>query len=803
MQPIDIKKITISFLILAVFSGISVSIFAHFSANAGSSQNALKIEGSDPASMEAVIDSANSADAFASAKAYTAADDVVPNSYPTKLNITDSFVRHLARQMAEENPDGPSIGDDGSPQLIVPDDLQAASENFVLSLPAQFTPSVITEKDVNVQNNPTQQDISAYSENLVSVLTQTFSKETINSLQRRVDASENKLDAISLVELSFRQGLVKLEKLPTPKQLVPLQIAALTLYSNQATLYADMAAYESDPMKAYVATNFAEQSTGKDFARLQAEAAKAGKLAFAEHENFALRDAVAYIAFLPQTAHAIPGFVSFVFDIPNTANTWASFAKELWKIARQALTEIIKDKLIHRLVAETVKWIQGGGSPQFVTNWEGFLKNVGDEAAGLMIDKIAPNLCSTFRPFVKVQLQQIALGPDNLTPNCTIDKVVSNLESFYQDFRTGGWLQFQNSFQPENNPYGALTLGIQSTLNKQSKERNAKNSENIAAKGFLGKKECTKYAPDKKVYEYISCTAPGAQPNPDGNKDSPCVIEKTIKGACETSVTRTPGETLGASLNNAMGAPIQRIVNAQDITALTSALFNAAFMKLMTAAKGSLMALTSTDSKGNAVYDGGASMPAVAGGIEGNQVCQGITDPDELASCQKGMGIVDGSVVKTPASDTDKQTALTNLKSYLDSASSTIDADTKWLAQKEDILASLSAYIAACPAEQTTASKVQSSITALTSGVQKEISDMQTAISQINAIILQVNAAKDTQELATITDSISQYASLGTKNTEAQTRLTNLDTIQQQITAGLEQDPVTGAYACTPITATP
>src|SRR3989338_97405 len=66
-------------------------------------------------------------------------------------------------------------------------------------------------------------------------------------------------------------------------------------------------------------------------------------------------------------------------------------------MVRSALREITRS---------TVAWINSGfqGRPGFVTNPEGFLREVGDQAAGQVIESIAPQLCGPFSLQLRLSL---------------------------------------------------------------------------------------------------------------------------------------------------------------------------------------------------------------------------------------------------------------------------------------------------------------------------------------------------------------------------------------------------------------
>ncbi|MEK7129357.1 MAG: hypothetical protein AAB858_03320, partial [Patescibacteria group bacterium] len=67
-----------------------------------------------------------------------------------------------------------------------------------------------------------------------------------------------------------------------------------------------------------------------------------------------------------------------VFDISKW--TWEKVYDYLLDKLWPALRDMVAKRIMDYIVNETVKWIQGGGKPKFIGNWEGFVKDVGDIA---------------------------------------------------------------------------------------------------------------------------------------------------------------------------------------------------------------------------------------------------------------------------------------------------------------------------------------------------------------------------------------------------------------------------------------
>src|SRR3989344_1675278 len=83
---------------------------------------------------------------------------------------------------------------------------------------------------------------------------------------------------------------------------------------------------------------------------------------------------------LPQSAEAaVPVFETnpilngvLPLDIPNLAEMTFEWA---FKMA----VEILRRQLLNMIVDQIVAWIQGGGTPRFITDWNGFFADAIDQ----------------------------------------------------------------------------------------------------------------------------------------------------------------------------------------------------------------------------------------------------------------------------------------------------------------------------------------------------------------------------------------------------------------------------------------
>ncbi|MFH1161707.1 MAG: hypothetical protein V1696_00280 [Candidatus Jorgensenbacteria bacterium] len=155
--------------------------------------------------------------------------------------------------------------------------------------------------------------------------------------------------------------------------------------------------------------------------------------------------------------------------------------------------ETIKKALLYQLSTQIVDWIQSGKAPQFIKQPGKFLEDTGRLAVDRFISRVAPRLCEPFRLNVQLQIPSVRRedNPFYEQITCTLDKVVANVENFYQDFRQGGWVAYNEMLQPQNNYYGASLSLIDEAARQQATA--AENARLEQARGFVPVKQCTQW----------------------------------------------------------------------------------------------------------------------------------------------------------------------------------------------------------------------------------------------------------------------------------------------------------------------
>lgn len=147
---------------------------------------------------------------------------------------------------------------------------------------------------------------------------------------------------------------------------------------------------------------------------------------------------------------------------------WAS--NNLWikEFKLDGIAWAIAKTIISSMVQDLVQWINSGfeGSPMFVQDLEGFLRNAADVAIGGYIEELggsASFLCDPFKLDIQVAvaLQYQKARVYQTADKCTLTGVIDNIEGFMSgvqgSFSEGGWNDwFDITSKPEvYTPYGA------------------------------------------------------------------------------------------------------------------------------------------------------------------------------------------------------------------------------------------------------------------------------------------------------------------------------------------------------------
>jgi hypothetical protein len=157
--------------------------------------------------------------------------------------------------------------------------------------------------------------------------------------------------------------------------------------------------------------------------------------------------------------------------------------------------ETIKRSLLYQLSTQITDWIARGEEPQFIKDPGGFLKDVAQLAIDRTISRIAPRLCESFQFSITAQIPTTnrEANPFYEELTCTLDQVTNNIEAFYNDFRNGGWISYQEMWKPQNNYYGASMVVQEELAQQQMAATQLAEADIQRGSGFPSQTQCTEW----------------------------------------------------------------------------------------------------------------------------------------------------------------------------------------------------------------------------------------------------------------------------------------------------------------------
>lgn len=227
----------------------------------------------------------------------------------------------------------------------------------------------------------------------------------------------------------------------------------------------------------------------------------------------------------------------------------------------------IVNGLITYIADSTIAWANSGfqGNPVFLENPENFFRTIADQQASQFISAIGYNstginVCEPFRVDLAIALSEsydpTAAGgvPGSMT--CSMDQIGQNFLEFANGGGYGGanidgyWSNWNQLRRDENNPWGAYIEAGEYLRAQVSAKNNVAKFELGLNNGFLSFKKCSDKEAAKK-----------------GNTDS-----------CKTY---TPGLLIESSLNDTIRLGKERLVMADKIDQVVTALANALIKKAL------------------------------------------------------------------------------------------------------------------------------------------------------------------------------------------------------------------------------
>jgi len=144
------------------------------------------------------------------------------------------------------------------------------------------------------------------------------------------------------------------------------------------------------------------------------------------------------------------------------------------QLFRVALAKF-KKQLLDRITDDTIAWISGD-NPKYFTDFGKLFSDSADAALGdTLSDVVGSNICAPLRFNLNLKLN--AIPKFTQQTSCTLSSVVNNIENFQKDFKAGGWIGYEESLKPQNNPFGAQFLVQQELQKKEQANAEKQQSE--------------------------------------------------------------------------------------------------------------------------------------------------------------------------------------------------------------------------------------------------------------------------------------------------------------------------------------
>jgi hypothetical protein len=237
------------------------------------------------------------------------------------------------------------------------------------------------------------------------------------------------------------------------------------------------------------------------------------------------------------------------------------------EFALDALAWSLVNMILEQMINDITAWIQSGfeGQPAFLENPGRFFRDVGDIAAGQVLNQLTDIdgdgtgwLCRPIDFQVRFLLYLYAYDNDYQRKySCRLSQITDNVEDFYNNsIRSGGIIALQTAYH--RNPYAQLfELQIQIDQARQDAEQKAKD-ELEQGRGFLSFRECLEVG-DTSATDGLGVFEDEHWPNCTGPVRTPgAAIQTTLENALNIQPNRL---TIADEINEAIGALLQQLLN--------------------------------------------------------------------------------------------------------------------------------------------------------------------------------------------------------------------------------------------------
>jgi hypothetical protein len=302
---------------------------------------------------------------------------------------------------------------------------------------------------------------------------------------------------------------------------------------------------------------------------------------------------------VPMVEAQVPGVPSAT-EMTQLVNTGSNIAQEIKDKVLDPIAYHIAKTFISQMLRATVVWINSGfkGSPAFIQDLDKFLLDTADLAAGEYIKslgEVGSIICKPFRINIqlalKLKYQKAREG--KRVDECRLSGIVDNIENFIDGTvsRDKFWAQWiEVTSKPGTyTPYGQM-LEAETAMNIYiNGKKTAILKETDWGQGFLSKKVCEPVASaEAAVHETAHVNTTAATPSSNTAAVHEAAHAAPAAAPKEVCKIVTPGETIAASLNKALGASTDSLVAADEINEVIGALIGQIANQALTGAAGLL-----------------------------------------------------------------------------------------------------------------------------------------------------------------------------------------------------------------------
>ncbi len=259
-------------------------------------------------------------------------------------------------------------------------------------------------------------------------------------------------------------------------------------------------------------------------------------------------------------------------DLYNSAANWATAAYNAWEKSQSILKEALKfawerfrKMMLNMLVNDIIKWIQGGGKPRFMTDFQGMIKTAADKAGGQLLEQVFPLVCD----HMQLSLRAILAAPPYFDEqvSCTVSGAISNVKDFFSDFSKGGWTGWASITEMQNNFYGSYLILKDESVASQAAASKKIEIDLLSSSGFVSPKVCA------RIYTILSDDSVSYTDYTGSSRLKEANIPANAK--CVKWETQTPGQMLADTTSQALGIDIPWLINAKEFSEFAGAIIDA------------------------------------------------------------------------------------------------------------------------------------------------------------------------------------------------------------------------------------